>query len=144
MARFDVIAAQVPDTGEVHDTVDAAKVQGRRRSAISEFVSDGTEGAAAVLAVAKLPLNAYVHNAEVVILNAGPTGLATLGDTDDPDRYLTAIDQDAAVNTITGTFQGTGKGYKIASEAQRTINLTTAGTHSTGDSYRVIIEWAHT
>lgn len=145
MAEFNVITAQNGQNGvAAAELLEAGQVQGRRRSTIATFTSDGTEGANAVLDVVKLPLGAYFLGAQVVVLNAGPTGTATLGDAGDADRYLTAIDQDAAANTITGTLAGTGLGFKVDTEANRTVLLTTQGTHSTGDSYRVIIEWAQT
>lgn len=145
MAEFDVITAQNGSGGTAAtDLLEAAQVQGRRRSTVATIVADGTEANNAVLDVVKLPLGAYVLGAQVVVLNAGPTGLATLGDAGDADRYLTAIDQDAAANTITGTLAGTGLGFKIDTEANRTVTLTISGQLSAADSYRVILDWSQT
>lgn len=142
----DVFQAQLGGDGvSASDLLEAAQVQGRRRSTIATHVADGTEGATPTLKIAKLPLGAYVLSARVIIKSPYPAATGTLGDSDDVDRYLTAIDLDAAANTVTGTENPVGTGYKIASEAQRDINLVfSAGTPVSGDSLTVILEWAHT
>lgn len=141
----DVYTAQNPDGLSAHDLLEAALVQGRRRCTIATHVADGTEGSTPTLQIAKLPLGAYVLSARVKILSPYPAATATLGDSDDPDRYLTAIDLDAAANTVTGTENGVGVGHKIANAAQRDIEMVfSGGTPVAGDSLVVILEWAQT
>lgn len=139
------LAASGGDGTAAVDLVEAGQAQGRRRSTIATHVADGTEGSTPTLSIAKLPLGAYVLSAEVKIVSPYPTATATLGDVDDVDRYLTAIDLDAVANTITGTTNGAGVAYKIATEAQRDIEMVfSGGTPVIGDSLIVILEWAQT
>ncbi len=138
----DVFASQNPQPNQAQVTQDAAKVQGRVRSVVAKWTADGSEGTAPVIDIVKLPLGAYVIDAEVVVRVVGPAGSATLGDAADADRYVTGINQTSA--GFAGTRAASGAGYKIPNEAGRDVKLTTVGSIPSGMEVDVLLRWAQT
>jgi len=137
-----VVSGIVPDSaGLLDDPLKPRDIGGRRRVLYATATFTAADGIGASVNVAKLPLGARVLNAELNVTGAFPASTtATLGDSDDADRYLGATALSSA--GIVGTFLATGYGYVIATEAQRTIILTTAvGDPADGDVVEVMMEY---
>ncbi|MGI9251270.1 MAG: hypothetical protein ACR2PR_08740 [Pseudohongiellaceae bacterium] len=137
-----VVSGVVPNatSGLLADPVKPRDVEGRRRVLYAEVTFVNADAVGASANVALLPLGARVLSASFNVIDALNAGTADLGDSDDANRYIAA----AAVNATggVGSIADTGLGYVIATEAQRTIILTTAtGDPVDGDQIDVIMEY---
>ncbi len=110
---------------------DPGAVGGRVRSLTDNFTFAG-EGAGEVINIGKdLVAGAIIHG--VIIANVALGGSVTLdvGDSDDPNRYVSAYDANGSV--YSDTILVAGLHYVIGSnDGDNTILVTTAGGAATG------------
>jgi hypothetical protein len=113
---------------------DNAIAQGKINSRV-EIWTDSYEASAlasgSTIDIAHLPANAKVIRAEISFDALGSGSTLAVGDSNDPDRYITAASSAAVGNLVSNRVDG--QGYVIGTNSgDSTVQILTAGASITG------------
>ena len=123
---------------ETSDTIERAEQNGEVRMAYDSYTSGGTAGTI-IYMFDKLPKGAVVMGIYLYCDWADASSTLDIGDGDDDNRYMDAIDTSSAVNGWQSLLTG-GLGYTIGTnDDDDQIQLTTGGATVSGTVKMIIM-----
>jgi len=115
-------------------------IDGRVKSMVDDYTADATEDAGSTIKVGgTLPTGAKIVGVQISNTAQAASVTLAVGDSDDPDRYITAYAADSV--RFNNDLNDTGNGYVVGTNSgDNQVLITTAGaTLTASDVIKVVI-----